>query len=216
MSTDENYFDQSGVWHGEGFPDVSAKQYHRFKVQGKIPDRHEEAPPPPEPEYIPPEFRFSKEDINYYRGLPAELRGLRGHNVEVIKPRTVPWNDYTKQKYAYHYYWEFERDKGWDSVVPFSKNIGPGNKLQAPLTGADSIAAGHDIHYSDAKSDADIKAADDEAISHFAYEAVNGGNPLSQAQAAVGFLGLGAKKLAEKAAGKVLYGKHATCETIRS
>ncbi|WBG67115.1 hypothetical protein [Drosophila suzukii associated ambidensovirus 1] len=93
-------------------------------------------------------------------------------------------------------------------VLPFSKNIGPGNSIQPALTRADAIAQGHDLHYKYAKKDSDVLSADREAISQFANEFVNPENPVSQLQAAIGFVGLGAKHGVESLSGKVFYGKY--------
>lgn len=93
-------------------------------------------------------------------------------------------------------------------VLPYSNNIGPGNSLQPARTRADSIAQGHDIHYKDAKKDSDVLSADREAISQFIHEVVYPENPISQLQAAVGAVGLGAKHGFESLSGKVFYGKY--------
>lgn len=89
-------------------------------------------------------------------------------------------------------------------VLPGSNNIGPGNTIQEALTNADRIAQGHDIHYSEPGN---VKEADKEAINHFAHEAIYGENPISQAQAVLGGLGLGVKHVAEHIYGGTIYGK---------
>ena len=52
-------------------------------------------------------------------------------------------------------------------------------------------------------------SADKEAISHFVHEAINGQDPVSQAQAALGAVGLGIKHGVEKVIG-VQYGENET------
>lgn len=93
-------------------------------------------------------------------------------------------------------------------VLPFSNNIGPGNTISESRSRSDTIAQGHDLHYKDATSDLDVLSADREAISQFAYETVNPENPISQLQAGIGVIGLGAKHAIDKLTGKVTYGKY--------
>lgn len=93
-------------------------------------------------------------------------------------------------------------------VLPFSNNIGPGNTIQSARSNSDVIAQGHDLHYQDAKGPSDVSSADIEAVGQFVKEATGGHNPISQLQAVVGALGLGAKYAVEKLTGKVLYGKY--------
>ena len=130
-----------------------------------------------------------------------------------IKPQSINWNKVTRKQYPAHW----KGVKAWKEkhlpakqglTLPFSKNIGPGNTVQQPLTRSDAIAASHDIHYEDAKSSSDVLSADKEAISHFAYETVNPEHPISQIQASIGLLGLGAKHTAESLSGKVFYGNY--------
>lgn len=139
--------------------------------------------------------------------------------IEQIKPAYLHWNIKTRQQFPKH--WATIREhKNLQGeprkppkikpglTLPFSKNIGPGNTIQKPLTRSDSIAAGHDLHYQHAKKDSDVLSADREAISQFAYEAVNPEHPISQLQAGVGLIGLGVKHAAESISGKVYYGKY--------
>lgn len=131
-----------------------------------------------------------------------------------IKPPTLSWNKQTKSQYPKHWkHARLLRDKVKQPVkqgltLPFSKNIGPGNSIQPPLTRSDSIAAGHDLHYQHSKKNIDVLSADREAISHFAYETVNPADPISQLQAGIGLVGLGAKNAVESLSGKVYYGKY--------
>lgn len=133
---------------------------------------------------------------------------------EEIKPSQLNWNKALRKQYPKHW----QQVKAWKQrhplpikkglTLPFSNNIGPGNSIQPALTRSDSIAAGHDLHYEHSKSNQEVLSADREAISHFAYEAVNPENPISQLQAGVGLLGLGAKNTVESLSGKVYYGKY--------
>ena len=136
---------------------------------------------------------------------------------EDIKPYNLNWNQQTRKDYPKH--WAKVRKNLNHSTqkkliikpgltLPFSKNIGPGNTIQRPLTRSDAIAAGHDLHYQYAKKDSDVLSADREAISHFAHEVVNPEHPISQIQAGIGFIGLGAKHAGEYLSGKVYYGKY--------
>lgn len=154
----------------------------------------------------------------YYSNLPSNLR------LSERKPYGVPWTKASKKQYSKH--WKLvnprsgskpspkqvEANKNLNRgyILPFSRNIGPGNTIQSPKTGADAIAAGHDLHYQHATQNKDILSADREAISHFAHETVNSGDPISQIQAAIGLVGLGAKHSVEKLTGKVYYGKYVT------
>lgn len=88
-------------------------------------------------------------------------------------------------------------------TLPFSKNIGPGNIISPAETVADKIAQGHDLHYKDAKNQKDISNADLEAIHQFANEYVYGRNPISQAQAGVGAIGLAGKHILENHYGSI-------------
>uniref|UniRef100_A0AAU7E1R2 Structural protein n=1 Tax=Coleura bat parvovirus TaxID=3141917 RepID=A0AAU7E1R2_9VIRU len=92
-------------------------------------------------------------------------------------------------------------------TLPFTNNLGPGNRISPATNAADAIAQGHDLHYQDAKKDSDVLQADREAISQFAHEAVQGSDPVSRLHAAVGAVGLGIKHTVESLTGKVLYGK---------
>lgn len=135
---------------------------------------------------------------------------------EELKPEHLKWNSATRKQYPQH--WKsVKRDKQLSAntteptrgfVLPYSNNIGPGNSLQPARTRADLIAQGHDIHYKDAKKDTDVLSADREAISQFIHEVVYPENPISQLQAAVGAVGLGAKHGIESLSGKVFYGKY--------
>ncbi|KAL3286274.1 hypothetical protein HHI36_000783, partial [Cryptolaemus montrouzieri] len=91
------------------------------------------------------------------------------------------------------------------ATLPFSNNIGPGNKPDKPRTGADAIALHHDLQYGTTKTSEDIHKADKKAISDFAYEAIYASDPISQLQAGVGSVGLGIKHTAEKATGQIIY-----------
>lgn len=84
--------------------------------------------------------------------------------------------------------------------LPFHNYIGPGNPLNngPPVDLDDEIALLHDHRYANAKSEQDIHKADNEAIGDFLS---NVHNPHS----AIGALGLGAKRVAEFVAGKVIY-----------
>lgn len=139
-----------------------------------------------------------------------------------LKPINLPWNKETKRLYSEHWK-QVNPRRGVKSVtrkkptdikqgltLPFSKNIGPGNSIQPATNTADTIAQGHDLHYQEAKTNSDVQSADREAISHFAHEAIQGSDPISRIQAAVGAIGLAIKSGAEKLTGQVLYGKHAT------
>lgn len=84
--------------------------------------------------------------------------------------------------------------------LPFHNYIGPGNPLHngPPVDQDDLIAQLHDTRYAHAQSDQDIHRADNEAIGDFLS---NVANPHS----AIGAIGLGAKRLFESAAGRVVY-----------
>lgn len=151
----------------------------------------------------------------YYDSLPIELKRLSfQERQDKIKPYGVSWNRETKQQYKEH--WRLVNPRAGQKkinsglVLPFSNNIGPGNTVQDALTNADKIAQGHDIAYSNAKSDKDITESDTIAIGQFVQEAVGGSNPISSAQAVVGALGLAGKTIVERIAGKTLYGKYAS------
>lgn len=92
-------------------------------------------------------------------------------------------------------------------TLPFTNNLGPGNRISPATNTADSIAQGHDLHYQDAQTNSDVLSADREAISQFAHEAVQGSDPLSRLHAAVGAVGLGLKHTVESLTGQVLYGE---------
>lgn len=92
-------------------------------------------------------------------------------------------------------------------IVPFTNNLGPGNRISPATNTADSIAQGHDLHYQDAQTNSDVLSADREAINQFAHEAVQGSDPISRLHAAVGAVGLGIKHTVESLTGKVLYGE---------
>jgi len=132
-----------------------------------------------------------------------------------LKPNNLSWNSQTRKQYPEHWKQEEQWKKPASTTVikagltlPFSNNIGPGNSIQPALTRADSIAAGHDLHYQEAKGPQHVLSADREAISHFAYETVNPEHPISQLQASIGLLGLGAKHTLESLTGKVYYGNY--------
>lgn len=153
-------------------------------------------------------------DLETQRIFDLERRQSNILYANEIKPPTLNWNKQTKSQYPKH--WKqarLLRDKAKQPVkqgltLPFSKNIGPGNSIQPALTRSDSIAAGHDLHYQHSKKDSDVLSADREAISHFAYEAVNPADPISQLQAGIGLVGLGAKNTVESLSGKVYYGNY--------
>lgn len=92
-------------------------------------------------------------------------------------------------------------------TLPFTNNLGPGNRISPATNTADSIAQGHDLHYQDAQTNSDVLSADREAISQFAHEAVQGSDPVSRLHAAVGAVGLGLKHTVESLTGQVLYGE---------
>lgn len=170
---------------------------------------------------------------NYYASVPWELRRLGFEDRDrLIKPHDELWNKETKAKYPEH--WRLVNPRRGQSkkkqeqqaqarrdqavlsrgepprnglVLPFSNNIGPGNPIRPATNRADLIAQGHDIHYQEAKSAADVLSADTEAISQFAYETVQGKDPISRIHAAVGGIGLGIKHTVESLSGKVFYGK---------
>lgn len=129
-----------------------------------------------------------------------------------IKPSNLNWNKNTRKQYPEHWkqvkLWKERHNIKSGITLPFSKNIGPGNTIQDPNTRSDSIAGGHDLHYQYAKTNQDIINADREAISHFAYEAVNPEDPISQIQAGIGAVGLTGKNIVETLSGKVYYGNY--------
>lgn len=164
---------------------------------------------------------FTSRD-EYYNSVPWSLRRLPlTERNRLIKPFGVEWNRESKGQYPEH--WKLvnpraglkrvqqQKEKAINKglVLPFSNNIGPGNTIQDSRTGSDTIAQGHDLHYSEAKTDSDIKAADSEAIGQFIAEATRGNNPISQTQAVIGAVGLAGKQLVEHLTGKVQYGKYA-------
>lgn len=159
------------------------------------------------------------------------------------KPSSLPWNDYSKKFYSEH--WQALQktltptqldallvvptnqdqinqvvrppQKVVQSVVlPFSNNIGPGNPISDARNTADSIAQGHDLHYKYATQDSDVLSADREAISQFVHEAIQGKDPVSQLQSAIGAVGLGVKHAYESVAGSVQYRKYAKSYEKRS
>ncbi|KAL3268470.1 hypothetical protein HHI36_007581 [Cryptolaemus montrouzieri] len=95
-------------------------------------------------------------------------------------------------------------------IIPFSNNIGPGNEPKPGRNRADTITLEHDLSYGTATSNKDIHQADKTAISQFAHEAIYGNDPISQLQAGIGSIGLGAKHTVEKATGTIIYDKHET------
>lgn len=151
----------------------------------------------------------------YYDSIPSQLKWLplKDRN-RLIKPYGVKWDKSSKAQYPEH--WRLVNPRAGQKriqqglVLPFSNNIGPGNTIQEAKTGSDLIAQGHDIHYSEAKSDFDIQRADTEAIGQFIQEATHSKNPISQTQAVIGAVGLAGKQLVEKLTGKVQYGKYAS------
>lgn len=158
---------------------------------------------------------FTSRD-KYYDSVPFELRRLPlKERQELIKPYNVPWNRESKAQFARH--WKLVNPRAGQkrvqqasagATLPFSNNIGPGNSIQPARTNSDFIAQGHDLHYQDAKEDKDVLRADNEAIGQFVQEAVGGSDPVSQLQGLVGAIGLGGKHLAERLAGKVIYGNY--------
>nr|WCC72504.1 ORF4 [Afoambidensovirus incertum 1] len=81
-------------------------------------------------------------------------------------------------------------------VVPGHNYLGPGNKLHKPYKPTDKsdyIALQHDLAYNSATSEEDIRSADYKAIKQFGKTFITDFTWCS----AVGFLGLGAKYLAE-------------------
>jgi len=161
------------------------------------------------------QLNLFKSRDEYYDSIPIELRQLGFQDrQEKIKPYGVSWNKESKQQYKEH--WKLVNPRAGQKrvnsgfVLPFSNNIGPGNTVQEALNPADKIAQGHDISYSNAKSDKDIQDSDTVAIGQFVQEAVGGSNPISSAQAIVGAVGLAGKSLIERIAGKAIYGKYAT------
>lgn len=120
------------------------------------------------------------------------------------------WNKATRKAFPKEWRaYKVERDSKKDDnsaslTLPYSNNIGPGNIVQEALTNADTIAQGHDLHYSEPGN---VQEADKEAIIHFAHETIYGSNPVSQVQAAIGVVGLGVKHVAEHIYGGTLYGK---------
>lgn len=161
---------------------------------------------------------------HYYAAVPYELRRLdRAGREQYIKPYDKPWNEETKAQYSRHWnlvkheYKEPEvirNPTNWEQLVsygiilPYSRNIGPGNTIQEATNNADLIAQGHDLHYKQSKSDQDIFNADREALGQFIVEATNPQDPISQVQAAIGAVGLGIKHGAELALGRPIYGKY--------
>lgn len=151
----------------------------------------------------------------------AEHHGLKQYE---YKPENLKWNKETKKQFPRH--WKIVREErdnqGTDKntsatarpktglVLPFSRNIGPGNTVQEAKTGADKVAQGHDLHYKYAKSNEEIFDADREAVGEFIKEATNSKDPISQVQAVIGAVGLQVKTTVEKVIGKPLYGKYAT------
>jgi hypothetical protein len=88
-----------------------------------------------------------------------------------------------------------------DPIVTFPGHhyTGPGNTLsgKTPVDSDDTISHIHDIAYNTAQSQADVRAADDDAISDFIADVVHTGNIHS----AVGAAGLGIKRTIESAIG---------------
>lgn len=165
---------------------------------------------------------FYENRFDYVRKLPTELRNLPPSvGNRLIKPYDKPWNRETKKQFPKH--WSLVNPRAGVKkqkenlppiqeekdglVLPFSSNIGPGNSIRPAKNAADLIAQGHDLHYQEAKKDSDVLSADREAISQFAYEAIEGKDPVSRIHAAVGAIGLGVKHAVESLAGKVIYGE---------
>jgi hypothetical protein len=129
---------------------------------------------------------------------------------DTLKPgdRGFKWNKRQRERYPEEWKRFSKAKKANNSnsglTLPGSNNIGPGNSIGEALTNADRIAQGHDLHYSEPGN---VQEADKEAISHFVHEAINGGNPISQVQAALGAVGLGVKHVAEHIYGGTIYGK---------
>jgi hypothetical protein len=91
--------------------------------------------------------------------------------------------------------------KSDDPIVTFPGHhyTGPGNTLvgQTPVDSDDTISHIHDIAYDKAKSQSDVQAADDDAISDFIGDTIHTGNIHS----AVGAAGLGIKRTIESVIG---------------
>lgn len=90
----------------------------------------------------------------------------------------------------------------WQSManLPFHNYIGPGNPINngPPIDIDDEIALLHDHRYANAENEEDIYKADNEAIGDFLSNVYN-------PHSAIGAVGLGAKRVAEYIAGKVIY-----------
>lgn len=88
-------------------------------------------------------------------------------------------------------------------TLPGSRYIGPGNPVDngTPTNQVDFAAKQHDIAYTEAKSDQDVRVADQvfkESAQNSVAEALSiGGNPLEGLHGAVGYLGIQAKNLYE-------------------
>ena len=168
-----------------------------------------------DPNWNPLGFRASKEE--YIDKLPWQLKNPRiplSQLTRLVKPYNEDWTEANQKKYAYH--WSLVKNQIQPAqtvtrkpgiVLPGSNNIGPGNKLQPPLTNADHVALDHDIAYSEAKTNQDITTADKKAIGDFTNEYIYGSNPVSKFQAAVGTIGLGVKHAVDQIVGKPVYGK---------
>ena len=88
-------------------------------------------------------------------------------------------------------------------TVPGSKYIGPGNPVDngTPTNKVDFAAKQHDIDYTKAKSDTDVRQADEKfktSAQNSVAEALSlGGNPIEGLHGAVGYLGIQAKNIYE-------------------
>lgn len=93
-------------------------------------------------------------------------------------------------------------------VFPFSKHIGPGNKIDSTYTSVqDQEAREHDIQYSKTNDPENTKQADkifiDHSINNAAKEILPGGNPLNFLESSVSALGIAAKQQVEKYTGQL-------------
>lgn len=142
--------------------------------------------------------------------VPKQQRGyIWGPGKPITGNDVVPsgyWNQYETEYNRLKEIYKAHKSVNSGLVLPFSNNIGPGNSIQPARTSSDLVAQGHDLHYQYATKDKDVLSADKEAVSQFAYEAINSNNPISQFQGVLGAVGLGIKTAIEHQVG-VKYGK---------
>nr|QOD39506.1 ORF1 [uncultured densovirus] len=82
-------------------------------------------------------------------------------------------------------------------TVPGRPNTGPGNEEETPTSNSDRVSADHDSAYSNAKTQEDVRQADDIFL-HEQFNELTEGDTIN---AAIGIAGIGTKRVIESAIG---------------